>query len=170
MCIYCNLLQHVLIKSPINDCSACASPHTGIETQVECSACVVYALIHPNTFAQRLNEIQMTVIPIPYAQIHISINIAHLWETATPSQRQRTPHVFILDPRTDATPIPNRMTVNLVLTQHTLEEIHQVVTSIPDSNECSTVYIHHPILSITMKHLHTLQRLIHSGHHQNLSK
>ena len=47
--------------------------------------------------------------------------------------------------------------------------IHQVLTSALNSNSCSTVYIYHPVMSITMKHLHTLQHLIHKEQHQKLS-
>ena len=69
---------------------------------------------------------------------------------------------------TDYTPPSTRMTVNLVLPQRTLEEIYQVLTATPNSNDCPKVHIDHPALPITLKHLHSLHSLIYTGGDDNL--
>ena len=69
----------------------------------------------------------------------------------------------------DFTHPPTRMTVNLILSQHTLEEIHQVLAASPASRHCTKVHISHPVIPITMKHLRKLQGLVHSGKYQNIS-
>ena len=111
----------------------------------------------------------MIVTPISSAQIHPSLHIPYLLEKTILPRRQGTPSVSSLAMTTESTPPSTLMTVNFFLTHPMLDEIHQVLTATSDSNECSTVYIYHSFLSITMKHRYTPERLIHSEQHQNLS-
>ena len=59
------------------------------------------------------------------------------------------------------------MTINRVLTQNTVEEIHHVLVVTPTSRYYTTLKISQPAVPITMKCLHKLQGLIHSGQDQN---
>ena len=61
------------------------------------------------------------------------------------------------------------MYVDLVLTQHTLEEIQHAIITILASHLCSKVYIFHLAMLITMKGLHSFRYLIRSGQHKKLS-
>ena len=53
MCEHCALLEHVITKSSTDDCPVCASPNPDDGSPSTCSDCVVFALIHQNTFAER---------------------------------------------------------------------------------------------------------------------
>ena len=150
MCDYCDLIRYVLTKAPTNDYPVCATSTVDAGTPGTCPKCVVYALIHQHLFAQRWDKTHIVVRPNPSAQINPSLNTPHPMKSVTPPQRQRVHSVSDLITRTDSTPTPIYMTVNLVLIHHALAEIHQVLTAIPNSN------------------VHSLQHLIQKGDHHNL--
>ena len=129
---------------------------------------MVYALICQNTFFQRWHAIQLVVTPTPFAQIDTSFHNPNPIEKAILPRRKDIPYVSNLAPTTKSTQAPTHLSVNLILSQHTLQEIHQVLIATPNSNTCSKVHICHPVLPITIKHLHTLQRTIHSGQYHNI--
>lgn len=156
-------------KLPTSDYSACAAPIAGTGTPLTFSGYLVYALIPQNHFTQRWNENQLAVTPTPSAQINTFLHIPHPIEEAISLRWQGAPSVSKLSKRTDSTPIPTQMTVNLVPTQHTLEEIHQILTSIPASHQCTKVYISHIAMPITMKDIHSIQPIRYSGQHKNES-
>ena len=61
------------------------------------------------------------------------------------------------------------MFINLALTSHTLETIQQILTATPATNHCTTKHISHPILTLTMTQLHSLNGLIQANLDQNLT-
>ena len=61
------------------------------------------------------------------------------------------------------------MVVNLALTKHMLEEIHQALTVTPNSNNCTNVHISHPTIPLLAKNLHKLQDMTRSGIDHTLS-
>ena len=140
MCKYCDLLRHVLTQSSRNACSSCASPYTGTEHPIIYSGCVVYALIHQNTFSQRWNEIQLIVTAIPSVQTHPSINSSHSIEETIPPRRQGILRFSSLATTTDSPQPLTRMTVNLITPPYTLEEIRQILTATPTSHQYTNVH------------------------------
>ena len=129
--------------------------------------CGLSSHLSENIF-QRWHAIQLAVTPTPSAQMDTSFNSPNPIEKAILPRRQDIPYVSNLTPTTKPTQTPTHLSLNLILSQHTLQEIHQVLITTPDSNTCSKVHICHPVLPITIKHLHTLQRTIHSEQYHNI--
>ena len=74
MCEYCYLIRYVLTKSPTNDCPTCASPYPDDGIPSTYASCIIFALIHQNTFAERWNDIQNSLTPTQQQQLHPSLN------------------------------------------------------------------------------------------------
>ena len=140
----CDLLRHVLTKSPTSDCPIYASLNSSADTPSTCSGCVVYALIHQITFTQRCNDIQLVVIATQASQIHTSLNSPQPMASETTPQRTNEHIVLSLISRANLTPTPTRLSITLAMIKHTLGEIRQVLTATPSLPLCAKVHIHHP--------------------------
>ena len=170
MCEYCDQLTHVLTPSPVTACPACTKPLSDTDTPHTCSRCVLYALIHQNTFAQRWSDIQTSHTPIRPQQIHASLNTPQPVKHITPPSDKGKPRVNVLPNTTAVIRTRPNIHLNLALTQHTLQAIQQVLTATPATRTCTTTHISHPPLTLTMTHLHKLHSLINSIQDQTLSQ
>lgn len=103
ICEHCDLLRHVHTKSSTNDCPVCASP----------PACLIYALIHQNTFAQRWSEIQLEIQTTPTAQIHTSLNSPSPIGDTTPQSQLGNINTPNLTPPIDSTNFNCALTLQL---------------------------------------------------------
>ena len=161
MCEHCALLQHIITKSSTDDCPACASPHTDDGSPSTCAGCVIFALIHHNTFAERWIEIQYDLAPAQPTQLHPSLNSQQHDLTASPTNQQDASSLSLAKPETYSTSPVLRIAINLVLSSHTKQAVQQVLAVNPSLPLCTTVHISHPALPLTMKNLHSLHDLNH---------
>ena len=168
MCEYCDLLQPVIRKSPTNDSPACALPLTDAHTLFACSICILYALIHQNTFAQRWTTVQTTVPTTRNVQIHASLHSPQRMECATPPRKRGIPIQSDIPIATVNTPPSTHMSVNLTLTETTRGTISQILTMQPATHRCTRVHIPHPVMPITTGHLVKIQGIIRSGSEEQL--
>ena len=169
MCEYCDLLQHVIRKSPTNDFLACAMPHTDANTLSTCSVYVLYALIHQNTFAQRWNDIQTAVTTAQRIQINASLNSPQRMECATPPRGRGIPIRSDVPTDTVTNQPSTHMSVNLALSKTTLGMIRQILITPPATHRCAREYIPHLAMPITKERLVTLRGVIRSGTDELLS-
>ena len=160
MCEYCDQLKYVPTQSPATACPVYAKPNS--DTPSTCSDCVLYALIHQNTFVQRWNDVQTSLTTTRRQQIHPSLNYPQPVEHTTPPHDKGRPGVSVLATDTNTTQTWPNMFINLALTTHTLGGIRQVLMTTPASRLCTTTHISHPTLTLTMTHLHKLESLIQS--------
>ena len=156
MCEYCDLLRHVLTKSPTNDYPVCASPHPNEESPNTCADCVIIALIHQNTFATRCTDMQRNMEPTWHSQLHPSLNSPQPGNSASPSQDHGTFPVSVHVPTPTSTTSAVRPVITLVLPPHTHVEVQTVLTVNPSSPICTRIHIAHPVLPLTLKNLHSL--------------
>ena len=169
MCEYCDLLHQVIRKSPTNDCPACAMPHTDANDLSTCLLCVLYALVHQNTFDQRWNDIQTSLTATRQQKVHSSLIYPKPVKNATPPRDKGRPSVLVLATKTDTTQTRTNIVINLTLTARTLGAIQQILRAIPTTNQCTIKHISHPALTLTMTQLHSLNGLIEVNLDQNLS-
>ena len=156
MCEHCALLRHVITKSSTNACPACASPHSDDGIPSTCTGCVIFAIIHQNTFAERSTELQHNLAPAQPSQLHPSLNSPQPGHRASPAQTYgaSTESSPVLQPASPASVI--RHCTNIVLPLHTHTEIRQVLTSNPSSPKCTNIHLDHPTMPLPMKNLHSL--------------
>ena len=169
MCEYCDQLQRALTPSPVTACPVCARPLSATDTPHTCARCILYALIHQNTFAQRWNEIQQILTTTRPQQIHPSLNDPQPVRHTTPPRPKDTPSDSTTASNTVNTQTTTRMVINLALTTHTLQAIQQILIATPASRLCTTTHISHPTLPLSMTQLHKLNSDIHSIQDQSLS-
>ena len=98
-----------------------------------------------------------------------SLNIPNLTEETTPSQQQDESSVFNLTPKTDSIRTTSNLSVNFVLTQLTRTEINKDFTVTSNSNKCTKIYLYHPLLPITMRHIHAFHGKMHLDKSYRLS-
>ena len=141
---------------------ACVMPHTDAEILSTCSVCVLYALFHQKTFAQRWNDIQTVVTITQRVQIHASLNSPQRMECVTPPRGKGTPIRSEVTTDTAATQPSTHMPVNLVLTNTTLGTIRQILTAHPATHRYAKENIPHPAILITKERLVILQGILRS--------
>ena len=166
MCEYCALLRHVLTKSPINDCPACASPHSDSGRPSICVSCVVFC-VNSSTHICRTIESQQP-------QLHPSLNNPHPGFTVSPTHQYDASSLSLEKPKPDSTSPVLRNPFNLELLSHIQQAVQQVLASNTSSNLCTTVHISHPVLPLTMKNLHSLHdrtplTILHQFHHLHIT-
>ena len=144
MCEYCDQLQRALTASPVTACPACARPLSATDTPHTCARCVLYTLIHQNTFAHRWNDIQTVLTTTRHLQIHASLNTPQPVKHTAPPCDKEEPSVSVITPITANTRTHPTMSVDLALTSHALEAIQQFMTATPATNHCNTAHISHP--------------------------
>ena len=169
MCEYCDQLKHVLTQSPVTACPACARPLSATDTPHTCSSCVLYTLIHQNTFAQRWSDIQTPLTTTRHQQLHPSLNSPPPVKHTTPPSDNGKPSGAILPIPTDITRTQPNMLVNLALPTHTLAAIQQVLTATPISHQCTTTHVFHSTLPLTMTQVHSFNRLIQENLDRTIS-
>ena len=144
MCEHCPLLRTVrttapALAKPLRQCPACALPMDITQPHTVCPGCLVYALLHQNTFIQRWHDIHDTLRPTPPIQQHQSIH------TPNPSSVQGAScHL-------DGSPIPTmpvptrhpRHVLDLTIHQHDNNEIAAVLARSTTTNN-TQVHISHP--------------------------
>ena len=156
MCEHCALLRHVITKSSTNDCPACASPHTDDGIPSTCAGCIIFALIHQNTFAERWTALQHNLAPAPPSQLHPSLNSPQYDLIASPTTQQDASSLARVKPHQDSTSPVLRTTINLLLSSHTQQAVQQVLAANPSSPLSTTVHIFHPTIPLTMNNLYSL--------------
>ena len=169
MCEYCDQLQRVLTPSPVTACPACARPLSATDKPHTCSRCVLYALIHQNTFAQRWDDIQLMITTPRPQQIHASLNTPQPVTHKAPLPVHENPSVSSIPPNTITTRQHPIMVVDLALTSHTTEAIQQFITAHPAAHRCTTTHISHPTWPLTLTQLHLFNGLKHSSQDQVIS-
>ena len=169
MCEHCNLLRHLITKSHTKTCPACASPHAGSDTTSTCPKCVVCALLYQNTFDQRWTDIQTAANTTRPAQIYPSLNSPQPMAGAPDPGNRGRPNASVLATGTEPTPPSTHTTVNLALTKHTLDQIHQVLLTNTTSVQCPTIHIPHPTMTLPTTELFQLQGILQSGTDHALS-
>ena len=168
MCEYCDQLQRVLTPSPVTACPACARPLSAIAKPHTCSRCVLYALIHQNTFAQRWDDIQHMITTTRPQQIHASLNTPQPVPHTAPPRAKEEASVSAVPPITDVTPPRPQFRVHLAITSHSLAAITQVLAAVPTKNHCTTLHLSHPTLPLTLTHVQHLHDIIQTSHDQPL--
>ena len=163
MCEYCDQLKHVLTQSPVTACPARARPFFATDTPHTCSRCLLYALIHQNTFAQRWNDIQHMLTTTRPQQLHASLNTPQPVKHTSPPQDKEDPSVSDIPPKTATTRTHPTMIVDLAISSHTLEAIQQFMTATP------AMHISHPTWPLTLTQLHRFNGLVHSSQDQVIS-
>ena len=133
---YCDQIKHVLTQSPVTACPACAIPLSATDTPHTCSRCVLYALIHQNTFAHRWNDIQTTLTTTRHQQIHPSFNDPQPVKHTTPPRNNGRHSDSAIAINTTNTQTSTKLILNLVLTTHTINTIQQILTATPALRLC----------------------------------
>ena len=146
MCENCALFRHVITASSTNNCPVCASPHTDDGTPSTCAGCVILALVHQNTFAERWTEMQHNLVPSQPSQLHPSLNSQQYDITTSPTTQQNASSLALVKQHQDFTSSVLRTTINLVLSSHTQQAVRQVFAANPSSPLCTTVHISHPVI------------------------
>ena len=114
--LYFIVLYYIILSTCAMHLSDTDAPHT-------CSRCVLYNLINQNTFAQRWNDIQVSLTSTRHQQLHPSLNSPQPVKHTTPPRDMGKPSVNVLPNTTDITRTRPNMQINLALTSHTLEAI-----------------------------------------------
>ena len=156
MCEHCALLRHVITKLSTDDCPACASPYTDNGSPSTCASCIIFALIHQNTFVERWNDMQHGLAPDRSSQLHPSLNSPQPDHSVSPAQTYgASPEsTNVLQLASSASVI--RHCTNLVLSPHTHIEIQTVQTSNPSSPLCTKIHLDYPTIPLMVKNLHSL--------------
>ena len=162
MCEYCAQLKHVLTQSSVTACQEFSRPLSATDKPHTCSRCVLYALIHQNTFAHRWDDIQHMLTTTRPQQIHASLNTPPPKHTAPPHDKGEA-SISAVPPTTTTARTHPTMIVELALTSHTHEAIQQILKATPAANHCTTTHIPHPTWPLTMTQLHSLNCLIQAN-------
>ena len=160
---------------PLRQCHACALPMDDIPPHTVCPGCIIYTLLHQNTFLQRWYDIQDTLRPTPPLQQHHSIHSptsvlvpgssCHLDGAPIPPMPFPTP--------------PPRQVIDLTLHPHATNEIAAVFARSTAANSAQ-VHLSHPHIPITIGHLRRLHLTLQPNdthhlplrviyHHMNIS-
>ena len=160
-CEYCTLLRshrhrHGPISANHSVCGACDLPSDTTSTPRVCPACIVYTLLHKNTFFQWWNDIQTTAPPATPLQAHRSLH----HPTPAPSAMSTHPR----RPLAYTTPLTRHVFHSLIDLTFTIITINAIEVVLPaDIPTHTTVHVHiaHPTMSLTLGHLHHLNACLH---------
>ena len=169
MCDHCTLLRsHKLRHGPIlanhSVCGACALPSDSISTPQPCPACIVYALLHQNTFLKRWNDITTTAPPASPLQAHRSV----YHPTSAPS----TMSIHSRRPPAMNTPVPRHVSqplIDLTLTVHTIAAIEAVLPVDKLTRTTAHIHIAHPIMPLNLGHLSNLRAWLNPSTNRPIS-
>ena len=168
MCEHCDLLRSARHRSGSSSttpnpplvsprlCGAYSNPDDTSSHDLACSSCVVYALLHYNTFRIRWNSIQVARPPTTPTQVHRSIHSPTSGQGLSSSQQHR---------RTTMPPTPtpspchtSRPTTNFTLPPHITQEMDTFIQAAPNAHNSNTVHLPHPTMSFLLSHVRAIRQ------------
>ena len=145
-------------------CGACNLTSDTIPTPHPCSTCIVYALLHQNTFLKRWDDITATAPPASPLQAHRSIHHPTPTPYALPIHMHHSPATTTPLLRHVSQPL-----IDLTLTAHTIAAIEAVLPV--DNPTLPTAHIHitHPTIPLTIGQLRHLRACLQLSNNTSVS-
>ena len=125
MCEYYTLLRNVLTKTPTKDYSTCASTHPDLGSPTTYASCVVFDIIHQNTFTDRWDDIQHALVLAQQPQLHPSLNIPQCGIIVSPTRQHGASPVSKHMSTPDYISLVIRCVIVFVLPSHTRVEVQK---------------------------------------------